>query len=400
MNSKEVSEHRKRLCDVVGDTPLVITAYDELQKSADMAHTFTQEASFLWLTGINEPSWQCVLERGVLTLIAPERDDVHILFDGGLTNEEAMRLSGANAVLSRAEGEAMLKALSGKYPAIYTIGEDPHAEHYSFTENGAQKRLLIQLEALFSEVKDARLLFAQLRALKSEREVDAMRKAIAVSIEGFRSVRERLPESQYEYEIEAELNSVFRKTGAEGHAYEPIVASGTHACTLHYATNNDALPSDGLLLIDAGAKVSGYAADITRTYAIGTPTERQVAVHQAVEKAHFKIIDLIKPGVTLKEYQHDVDEIMKDALESLGLLKSRSDEKTYRKYFPHAVGHGLGLDVHESLGGYGEFKPGMVLTVEPGVYIPEEGIGVRIEDDILVTETGNENLSASLPTSL
>lgn len=400
MKSEEIFDHRRRLCEAIGNTPLVATAYDALQKSADMAHAFTQEASFLWLTGVSEPGWQCIVEGNSLTLIAPERDDVHILFDGGLTNEEAKQVSGAGVVLSRAEGEAMLKALSDTYPAVYAIGEDPHAEHYSFIENGAQKQLLVQLEKLFSEVKDARLIFAQLRALKSEGEVDAMRKAIAVSIEGFKTVREQISENQYEYEIEAELNSSFRKTGAEGHAYEPIVASGAHACTLHYATNNDALPRDGLLLIDAGAKIDGYAADITRTYALGTPTDRQVAVHRAVEIAHFKIIDLIKPGVALKQYQHDVDEIMKDALESLGLLKSRSDEKTYRKYFPHAVGHGLGLDVHESLGGYGEFKPGMVLTVEPGIYIPEEGIGVRIEDDILVTETGNENLSAGLSTSL
>jgi Xaa-Pro aminopeptidase len=400
MNSQEVSDRRKRLCDAIGEAPFVATAYNALQKSADMAHVFIQEASFLWLTGISEPGWQCVIEGGVLTLIAPERDEVHTLFDGGLTDEEAIRLSGANAVLSKTEGDAMLKRLSNTYPAVYSIGEDPHAEHYSFTENGAQKRLFARLEELFTEVKDARLIFAQLRALKSEREVNAIRKAIAVSIEGFKVVHEQLPRNQYEYEIEAELNSSFRKTGAEGHAYEPIVASGAHACTLHYATNNDALPRNGLLLIDAGAKVEGYAADITRTYAIGTPNARQIAVHEAVKGAHFKIIDLIKPGVTLKRYQHDVDEIMKDALESLGLLKDRSDEKAYRKYFPHAVGHGLGLDVHESLGGYGEFKPGMVLTVEPGIYIPEEGIGVRIEDDILVTEAGNENLSAGLPTSL
>jgi len=400
MNVEELLGRRERMYKALGGTPLIMTAYNALQKSADMAHAFTQDASFLWLTGINEPGWQCVIEGGTLTLVAPERDDVHILFDGGLTNEEAKQISGADAVLSRSEGDVMIKALSDTYPAVYAVGEDPHAEHYSFVENGAQKQLLMQLEALFTEVKDARLIFAQLRALKSEREVDAIRKAIAVSIEGFKSVRDQLSESRYEYEIEAELNSAFRKTGAEGHAYEPIVASGAHACTLHYATNNDALPCDGLLLIDAGAKVDGYAADITRTYAMGTPTARQIAVHEAVQKAHFKIIDLIKPGVTLKRYQHDVDEIMKDALESLGLLKDRSDEKMYRKYFPHAVGHGLGLDVHESLGGSGEFKPGMVLTVEPGIYIPEEGIGVRIEDDILVTETGNENLSAGLSTSL
>ena len=147
----------------------------------------------------------------------------------------------------------------------------------------------------------------------------------------------------------------------------------------------------------AGARVGGYAADITRTYAIGTPSQREKDVHAEVEKAHRAIIDLIKPGASIKQYSASVDEIMKQALQNLNLFNTPDD---YRRYFPHAVSHGLGIDVHDSLGGFETFLPGMVLTVEPGVYIPEEGIGVRIEDDILVTEDGNRNLSAALPTSL
>lgn len=164
--------------------------------------------------------------------------------------------------------------------------------------------------------------------------------------------------------------------------------------------NDGDITPDGLLLIDAGALDGEYAADITRTYAMGVPTNRQRQVHAAVEEAHRLIIELIKPGVALKSYLASVDEIMKNALIQVELLKDRNDDDTYRKYFPHAISHGLGIDVHESLGGYKEFMPGMVLTVEPGIYIPEEGIGIRIEDDILVTKTGNENLSRALPTSL
>lgn len=400
MNTEELLRRRRRVREAIGDTPLVMTAYDALQKSADMAHAFTQEASFSWLTGINEPGWKLVCAEEKWTLIAPERDEIHVLFDGGLSREDALKLSEADEVVTHDEGAALLKEVAMSHSAVYAVGEDPHSEHYSFIENGAQKRLLTELESLFGEVKDVRLVLAKLRAIKTAQEIESIRKAVAVSVESFEAVRNSLHTYTHEYEVEALLSSSFRKTGAEGHAYEPIVASGSHACTLHYATNNDALPEGGLLLIDAGAKVNGYAADITRTHAIGTPTDRQVAVHQAVEKAHFKIADLIKPGVTLRQYQNNVDEIMKDALESLGLLKDRADEKTYRKYFPHAISHGLGLDVHESLGGYKEFQPGMVLTVEPGIYIPEEGIGVRIEDDILVTEAGNTNLSAALSTAL
>jgi Xaa-Pro aminopeptidase len=201
----------------------------------------------------------------------------------------------------------------------------------------------------------------------------------------------------HEYMVEAEFSHYFRSRGATGHAYEPIVASGKNACTLHHIDNAAEVKNNALLLIDIGASVDGYPADITRTYAVGKPNDRQKAVYTAVETAHYQIIDLLKPGLKVKDYSDRVDEIMKKALDSLGLLKKESD---YRRYFPHAVSHGLGIDVHDSLGGPEVFVAGMVLTVEPGIYIPEEGIGVRIEDDILITKTGHENLSAALPTSL
>ena len=169
--------------------------------------------------------------------------------------------------------------------------------------------------------------------------------------------------------------------------------------TLHYTKNSDKLAKNRLVLIDIGARVNGYCADITRTYGI-RPTKRQRAVHAAVEAAHHRIIELIQPNLAIAEYMHAVDEIMKDALCELNLLEARSDDTTYRRYFPHSVSHGLGVDVHDSLGKPQFLQPGMVLTVEPGIYIAEEGIGVRIEDDILVTETGHLNLTAGLSTSL
>ena len=175
------------------------------------------------------------------------------------------------------------------------------------------------------------------------------------------------------------------------------MASGKNALTLHYSKNNDSLPKNGLVLIDAGARYKGYCTDITGTYAIGASTERQKAVHAAVEKAHHAIIALLGPGKSVKEYHEQVDAIMIDALKSLGLYNKPED---YRKYFPHAISHGLGIDVHDPLGNPTHFQPGMVLTVEPGIYIPEEKIGVRIEDDILITQTGIENLSGDLPTGL
>jgi Xaa-Pro aminopeptidase len=152
--------------------------------------------------------------------------------------------------------------------------------------------------------------------------------------------------------------------------------------------------------MDVGAEVDGYAADITRTYAKGKPTKRQTQIHEVVRAAHHDIIDIIEPGLSIEDYLKQVDTRMKRALMEVGLLKYENDTDTYRKYFPHAISHGLGIDVHDSLGGAKYFEPNMVLTVEPGIYIPEEGIGVRIEDDILVTESGNRNVSAKLSTEL
>jgi Xaa-Pro aminopeptidase len=154
------------------------------------------------------------------------------------------------------------------------------------------------------------------------------------------------------------------------------------------------------VLLDIGARSGGYAADITRTYAYGDPTKRQIEIHAAVQAAHHAIIKLITPNLAVEEYQREVDCIMIDALLSVGLMADRDDTDNYHKYFPHAISHGLGVDVHDSLGGPQFLQLGMVLTVEPGIYIPEEGIGVRIEDDILVTDSGNVNLSARLSTDL
>jgi len=173
------------------------------------------------------------------------------------------------------------------------------------------------------------------------------------------------------------------------------VAAGANACTLHYAHNRSKVMGRQLVLMDVGASYGGYTADITRTYAKGEPTKRQRQVHEAVEAAHHRIIGLIRPMLAVDEYQREVDAIMREAIASLGLP---SDDAALRRYFPHAVSHGLGIDVHDSLGSPRFLQAGMVLTVEPGIYLPEEGIGVRIEDDILVTAAGNENLSRRLST--
>jgi Xaa-Pro aminopeptidase len=152
--------------------------------------------------------------------------------------------------------------------------------------------------------------------------------------------------------------------------------------------------------MDIGVRHHGYVSDISRTYALGEPTKRQRMVHAAVQSAQQEIIKLLKPGISIERHSSDADNILASALIELGLLRGRSDRNTIRKYFPHAIGHGLGVDAHDALGSSSVFLPGMVFTVEPGIYIPEEGIGVRIEDDVLITDSGRTNLSSRLSTDL
>lgn len=382
------------------DGVIVLSAYTQSQRGNDAAHAFEQEANFWYLTGIELPDWWVIIEGDKSWLVAPIVDAVHQTFDGSLSQIEAKRISGVDEVISRNEAESLLKELAKKHSDVFTLGADLYEKHYDFVLNPATRDMQKYLKKIFKFVKDCRLDLSKLRAIKQPVEIEAIQKAINLTIDSFNLVKGKLPKLSHEYEVEAEFSYIFRKNGATGHAYDPIVAGGKNACTLHYSINNDKLKSGSLLLLDIGARVDGYAADITRTYAIGTPTKRQVAVHSSVEKAQREIISLLKPGLKVSEYQKAVDHIMTEALIGLGLMKNRDDVDSYRKYFPHAIGHGLGIDVHDSLGQPTEFVHGMVLTVEPGIYIPEEQIGVRIEDDILITETGHQNLSASLSTSL
>lgn len=380
----------------------VMVAYAEMQRSNDMAFAFEQEANFWWLTGIEEADWWLIVDasRHKSWLVAPSVSQSHQIFDGTTSPDAARAISGVDDVLSRDDAKSMLRDMAKKHSVVHTLGEQPYAEYLDFTLNPAGKKMYDMLARTFRSVQDCRKDLAKIRAIKRPDEIARMKKAINATTAAFDYVKQTLDSYTYEYEVEAEFTYQFRKNGAKGHAYDPIVASGGNACTLHYGANAMKLKKRGLLLIDIGARYDGYAADITRTYAVGEPTKRQVEVHAAVQAAQRDVIRILSPNLSLEELQHFTEKRMTEALLSLGLMNSSSDEKALHKYFPHAIGHGLGVDVHESLGAPRTLMPGMILTVEPGVYIPEEEIGVRIEDNILITDKGYTNLSARLSTDL
>lgn len=402
MTSDFFIRNRQRLAEVCGDGVVVVAAYTQLQRGNDAAFGFEQEASFWWLTGIDAPDWRLIidLDRGQSWLVAPDVDEVHQLFGGGLGQAEAVAVSGVDGVLSHEGAVRKLQELATKTQVAWTIGADPYAEHYDFRLNPALAECEAELKEVFRDVRSVRREVVRLRAIKQPEEIAAMQAAIDLTVSAFSHVETLLPSLSYEYEVEAAFTQFMRSRGATGHAYDPIVAGGINACTLHYNTNTTPLKTGELLLLDIGARHQGYAADITRTYAIGEVSRRHRNVHAAVARAQREIIGLIAPDFSVREYHDKADAIMKRELTGLGLMKDVDDRESYRRYFPHAISHGLGVDVHDSLGGPDVFKEGMVLTVEPGIYIPEEAIGVRIEDDILVTVDGTRNLSGRLSTEL
>lgn len=394
--------NRARVMERLQGGLLVAAGYTGMQRTNDEEVAFVQESNFWWLSGVEFADWWLIIDarRGKTWLVEPEIDERQRLFAESLLADEAMATSGIGEVLSRDQAMTMLRSAAKSHKLVYTVGQSPYAEHFDFTLNPAAKNLRDTLDRIFSSVREFRPELATLRAIKQPCELKWMQAAIDLTAETLSSIKGNLGSYAHEYEIEAELSYAFRRTGASGHAFDPIVASGTHAATIHYFSNNSPIRRSSLVMMDVGARVNGFAADVTRTYAHGTPTKRMREIHSAVQAAQSEIIALLRPGLSLVEYQAQVDGIVKRHMVAAKLITSPDDEDGYRRHMAHAVSHGLGIDVHESLGQPKVFEPGMVLTVEPGMYTAAEGIGVRIEDDILITDTGARNLSQKLTTDL
>ena len=395
------AKNRERAYDALKGSVLIVPAYAQMQRGNDAAFYFEQEANFWYLTGIDYPDWWLFMDgkRRKSWLVSPSVDERHQIFDGSLRREDAQKISGINEIIDRSEADSWLRQAARAHRLVYTVDYPAGHEHFDFTLNPTAREMHEKLSRIFATVSDFRIDLAKIRAIKQDAEIDAMQRAINLTIKGFERIKSNISKYKFEYEIEADYTHEFRFAGANGHAYDPIVAFGQNACTLHYVRNETKLRKGQMILLDVGAKVDGYSADITRTYAYGKVIKRQQEVHDAVRQAQAEIIKTIKPGLRFEEYFKSVDHIMEQALVGLNLMRP-GDEEKYRKYFPHSIGHGLGIDVHDALGRPEVILPGMVMTVEPGIYIPEENIGVRIEDDILVTKTGFRNMSVKLPTDL
>lgn len=380
--------NRDRLSKVLPRSYVILTSSAVLQQSADLSYPYRQDSNFWYLTGINRPDFYCGIDTqsGETTLFYREQNDYQIEWDGELSFASLKRTSGmTNFEPQQKIADYIKQAQTNKLTLCSLLPPAERVEPYGFYANPARQLLTHVLEGYgVTEFKDIRVELARLRQIKQTVELDAIKRAIAATATVLDEVKQRLDTFETEKQIENAISSGFYAQGAGGHAYSPIVAFGKNASVIHYNENNDTIGAQGLLLLDVGAQVDGYASDISRTWSVGKPTKRQQDVYNAVLALQNDAMGLLKPGVYLKEYQEKIEKQAAKALQDLG--------KEPRQY-PHGISHFLGLDVHDAGDYAASIAPGMVLTVEPGLYFADESIGVRIEDDVLVTEKGIENLS-------
>ena len=396
------SGNRQRLIKNTGAELVVLTANGLLQRSADTTFPYRQDSNFWYLTGIEEPDYILVITSDTSFVIMPPRAEHRDLWDGVVDTKALMTLSGIDEILDHHAGWNRLDRLIKKLKKIHTITPaESYFDSFGFYANPARGTLLQTLKKHRNiELSDIRKPLAHLRQIKQPVELAALQKAIDITSESLMEISGRIKSYTTEYELVADITAGFIRRGASGHAYQPIIASGSNASTIHYMNCNDVIAKNGLLLFDVGAEVHNYSADISRTIAYTKPTARQTAVFDAVVRVQKAAYELLKPGTDMKTYEQNVDAIMARELKELGLLTDITDKKKLKKYYPHLTSHFLGLDTHDAADYELSLSEGMVLTVEPGIYIPEEKIGIRIEDNILVTESGIQVLSASLPITL
>lgn len=399
----------------------IIPAATEKVRNGDSHYRFRQASEFYYLTGFNEPDATLIISsRGESILFNRPRNLIEERWVGPrLGQEGAVAILAVDDAFSNDERESRLPELFLDHHAIYyPMGCDASVEAMIHKAWRVAKGKARRAQAVPQVFADLTPVLGEMRLIKDEAEIQCMREAAKLSIAAHEQLMRLSKDAQYEYELEAEFIYLLGRSGCREMAYDAIVAGGPRACTLHYTANNQALTPGELLLVDAGAEVQHYAADITRTYPInGTFSQEQRLIYELVWRAQKKGMASVRPGAAWDGIQKAVVQELTTGLVELGLLRGTVDDLiavgAYQPFYMHNASHWLGLDVHDA-GAYIQdgvprvLKPGMTLTMEPGLYIASDcelvdekwrGIGVRIEDDLLVTEDGYENLTKALVVS-
>ena len=389
----------------------IFNSNDELSSNGDAIYRFVQNSDLYWLTGIEQEDTMLVLfpshpdprYREVLVLVRP--DEMKEKWDGKrLRAAEGTAISGITTIFWLDTLDALLQAWMHQAENVYlNTNENDRKSQLPETRDYRYARLMMQRYPLHRYQRSA-VILRQLRAIKTKYEVAVMQQAMDITEKAFRRILSFIKPGVWEYEIEAEIIHEFLRNRAKGEAYGSIIASGDRARTLHYVFNNEECKDGELILMDFGAGYGGYNADLTRTVPVnGKFTKRQKEVYNACLHLHQYCKSILKPGISILDYTDKVGEEATKQFIKIGLLAKADvknedkDNRAYRKYLYHGISHHLGVDVHD-LGTRTEpIQAGMLFTIEPGIYIEEEQMGIRIENNFWVTKTGNIDLMKNIP---
>ena len=391
----------------------IFTANEPMPRNGDEFYPFRQQSDFFYLTGINE--------ENAFLLLAPDYPDEtlrEILFIEPYDEVKAT-WQGEMLDASQASERSGVKTVKGSDSFWMTLNDIAYSGYgdiiylnsyeypkYECNVQTIQKRFVQEIKKRYPMHQYGRTapILNALRMVKSHEEIEITQQACNITSKAFRRCLQTVKPSMFEYEVQAEIEYIFKQNNASGHAYAPIIAGGKNACCLHYSKNQSQLQDGDLILFDIGCEYQNYSSDLSRTIPInGRFTPRQKDCYNAVLRVMKEITQLYRPGHCINEINETTHRLMEKEMIRLGLFteedvqRQRPDQPLERKYLMHGMSHHIGLDVHDSIDKFKPFAPGMILTCEPGIYIREEGIGIRIENDLLITEDEPVNLFEGLP---
>ena len=406
-----VNNRGKLLLSLKKKSIAIIHSNDEMHRSGDQNYKFRQNSNLFYLTGINQEKTILVMmpshpdkKLQEILFIRKSHKNLEIWEGHKLTLSEARSISGIETVKWDDEFDSFLREQMVQFGTIYF--DVPEYPKYKPDTKFRGQRLLKYLREDYPLHHFERLfpLITELRQIKEPLEIELIKKACKITADGFLRISKFIKPGIFEYQIEAELTHEFITNGANGHAYPPIIASGENACILHYIVNDQLCKDGDMLLMDFGAEYANYSSDLSRTLPVnGKFTKRQKAIYDATLRIFRFAQELMKPGTTINQIHKEVCKKWEDEHIHLGLYSKQDvnnntkNEPLWSKYYMHGTSHFMGLDVHDVGGKEDILKPGMVITCEPAIYIPDEKTGVRLENDILITEDGCIDLMKEIP---
>ena len=412
INNNLFIENRKKFIESIKDkSAAVFVSNDLMPTNADEEMPFIQNTNLFYLTGIDQEDTFLILApdfpdknlREIL-FIKETSEEISIWEGNKLTKNEAIKISGIKTVLWNDEFYKILPLIIAESNNLY-IEKNEHIRSITEVET-AQDRFYGFAKEKFplQNFERSYPLLSKLRMVKNNIEIKLIQKACDITEKGFRRILNYTKPGVWEYELEAEFIHEFIKNNSKGFAYQPIIASGINACTLHYNENDCECKPGSLILMDVAAEYANYKSDMTRTIPVdGKFTKRQLDVYNAVLNVKNEATNILRPGITVNDYHKEVGKIMESELLKIKLLDKtdikKQDPKNplFKQYFMHGTSHHLGLDVHDVGNFYVDLKPGNVFTVEPGIYIRKENLGIRLEDNIVIGEKENINLMKNIP---